>query len=300
MDRGRGDWPVGSPCPTSCSTSVCASSSRKKGLPCALARSASASGGGTVSLLEHRLDDLHTVLGRERRHGELGGVGLLQPRRPIPRAVGAQDQDGRAGEALHQRGEKLLGGGVNPVQVFHRENERVLLTALAARAAAASQRCAPSASPGCSPPPARWPPPRPADAAEQGAPVSGASPTAWSRPHTFAVMAASPSAGVMPQCARSQSQHGQIGRGAAIGETAAFQVRHPVRVQLLAPLREEPRLADAGLPHDPHHLPPAPTTCARAACSVASSCARPTKGLRARSSPVGSRDVLRVRSPTTW
>ena len=51
--------------------------------------------------------------------------------------------------------------------------------------------------------------------------------------------------------------HGQIGRGAAVGETAAFQVRHPVRVQLLAPLREEPRLADAGLPHDPYHLPPA-------------------------------------------
>ena len=47
--RGRGDWPVGAPCPASCSTSVWASSSRKKGLPCALARSASASGGGTVS-----------------------------------------------------------------------------------------------------------------------------------------------------------------------------------------------------------------------------------------------------------
>ena len=74
-------------------------------------------------LLEHCLDDLHTVLGRERRHGELGGVGLLQPRWPIPRTVGAQDQDGRTGEALHQRGEKLLGGGVHPVQVFHGEHE---------------------------------------------------------------------------------------------------------------------------------------------------------------------------------
>src|SRR5712691_6326148 len=51
-----------------------------------------------------------TVLGRERWHGELGGVGLLQPRRPIPRAVGAQDQEGRAGESLHQRGDKRFGG----------------------------------------------------------------------------------------------------------------------------------------------------------------------------------------------
>ena len=33
--------------------------------------------------LEHRLDDLHTVLGRERWHGELGGIGLLQPHRPV-------------------------------------------------------------------------------------------------------------------------------------------------------------------------------------------------------------------------
>ena len=86
--------------------------------------------GGTVSVLEHRLDDLHTVLGRERRHGELGGVGLLQPRRPISRAVGAEDQDGCTGEPLHQRGEKLLRGGVDPVQVFDGEDERVLLTAL--------------------------------------------------------------------------------------------------------------------------------------------------------------------------
>src|SRR5262249_30685022 len=81
-------------------------------------------------LLEHRLDDLHTVLRGERWHGELGGVGFLQPRRPIPLAVGTQDQEGRAGEALHQRGDKLFGGGGAPLQGFHRENEWVLLAAL--------------------------------------------------------------------------------------------------------------------------------------------------------------------------
>ena len=36
-----------------------------------------------------------------------------------------------------------------------------------------------------------------------------------------------------------------------------FEVGDLVRCQGLAPLREEPRLAHAGLAHDPHHLPPA-------------------------------------------
>ena len=38
----------------------------------------------------------------------------------------------------------------------------------------------------------------------------------------------------------------------------SFQVCHPpARLQLLAPLHEEPRLAYTRLPHDPHTLPPA-------------------------------------------
>ena len=81
-------------------------------------------------LLEHCLDNLHTVLRRERRNSELGSVGLLQPRRPISRAVGAEDQDGCTGEPLNQRCEKRLRGGINPVHVFDHENERSLLTAL--------------------------------------------------------------------------------------------------------------------------------------------------------------------------
>src|SRR5438132_13743973 len=35
--------------------------------------------------------------------GEMGGVGLLQSRRPIPRAVDAQDQESHAAEALQRK-----------------------------------------------------------------------------------------------------------------------------------------------------------------------------------------------------
>ena len=122
---------MGAPWPASCSISVWANSSRKKGLPWALARSASASCQRDGLLLEHRLDDLHTVLGRERRHGKLGGVGFLQPRRPIPRAVGAQDQEGRAGEAIAKTSATNSSEeGSLQCKISHNENERVLLTAL--------------------------------------------------------------------------------------------------------------------------------------------------------------------------
>ena len=206
--------------------------------------------------LEHRLDDLHTVLGRERRHGELAGVGLLQPRRPIPRAVGAQDQEGGARESLHQQGEKLLGGGVAPVQVFHGEDEGVLLTALQPEL---SQR-------------------------RQGVRLQSVGTAArylhggrlhpqqmqeiwslhiWFQPHRLEPPAHLRGDGVIAVGRRDAAvrpqpvEHREVGHGAAVRETAAFQVCHPVRQQLLAPLREKPRLADAGLSHNPHHLPTA-------------------------------------------
>jgi hypothetical protein len=206
-------------------------------------------------LLEHRLDDLYTVLGRERRHGELGGVGLLQPRRPIPRAVGAQDQEGRAGESRHQRGDKLFRGGVAPVQVFHRQNEGVLLTAREPelpqrRKSVRLQRLrtAPRHLPGGR----RHP---------QQMQQSGGR-CVRCQPHRLEPAAHLCSDGVSAvgrgdATVRPQPvEHGEVGRGAAIGETVAFQVCHPGRGQPLAPLREEPRLAHAGLPHDPHTLPP--------------------------------------------
>ena len=49
-----------------------------------------------------------------------------------------------------------------------------------------------------------------------------------------------------------------------------------------------------GSPTIPTTCPRPPITCARTACSVASSCARPTKGLRARSSTWAPGDVLRA------
>jgi hypothetical protein len=80
--------------------------------------------------LQHCSEELHAIRGREWRHGELSRIGLLDPGGPISRAVGAQEQERGAREALHQRGEKLRRGGIAPVQVFHGENQRVLLTAL--------------------------------------------------------------------------------------------------------------------------------------------------------------------------
>ena len=52
-----------------------------------------------------------------------------------------------------------------------------------------------------------------------------------------------------------QVAHRQIGGGAAIGQAVAFAVGHRLPGQTLSEFRQQPRLAQAGLPRNADHLP---------------------------------------------
>ena len=208
-------------------------------MPCALARIVWARGAGTVSVCEDRPHDLDTVLGRERRQGELGGIGLIEPRRLIARAVCGEHEDRRTGDTVNQSREERFRRGVDPMQIFYGEDEGVLLTAVEAYLpqrleglplqrlrADAHQRLSPGLNL--------------QQAQEIGCPV-GISHVHRLQPltdllsHGLGAISGRDTA-VRPQ----QVEHGQVGHGAAVGPTVPFQVGDRVRCQGLAPFREEP------------------------------------------------------------
>ena len=66
--------------------------------------------------------------GREARHRELGHVGVSQPRHLAPGAIGHQQQDPRAGDRVDQGRQVLSGGGIDPLEILHHEDQRTLST----------------------------------------------------------------------------------------------------------------------------------------------------------------------------
>ena len=112
-----------------CSRTACANSSRNNGFPAARAStrctrgSAERSGGSTARTTGRAL-----LLG-EWWQGELRGIRFVHPERAVPRAVGGEQQERRPSELLHQGGQVGFGGRINPVQIFHHQEQRLLLTA---------------------------------------------------------------------------------------------------------------------------------------------------------------------------
>ena len=79
---------------------------------------------------EDRPHDLDTVLGRERRQGELGGIGFIEPRRLIARPIRGEYEDRRPGDTVNHSRQERFRSGVDPLQIFYGEDEGVLLAAV--------------------------------------------------------------------------------------------------------------------------------------------------------------------------
>ena len=82
---------------------------------------------GPTEAQQHVKEFLRFVFAK-RRQAQLGVVGLLSPLVPILGAIVHQQQNLRTGHTLTQRIEKSLRLGVDPVQVFKDEDERLVET----------------------------------------------------------------------------------------------------------------------------------------------------------------------------
>ena len=239
----------------SCSRTAWANSSRNNGFPSALVRirctrAAACCAGGSTARTTAALSSRVS-----RGQGELRGIRFVHPERAIPGAVGGEQQQGRPGELVHQGGQVGFGGGIDPVQIFHHQEQRLLLTAaqvhLAQRGKGAlfddvrrqlgqglrrggtsqelagdTARCLPAA----------------------GRPPGGAGST-WVATTSEAAVALRPT--LVPQ----QVADGPIGEEAVIGPAVAFQDRHRPVLEPLPEFGQEPRFADPRLPDKAHHLP---------------------------------------------
>ena len=166
----------------------------------------------------------------------------------------ASEQDGRPPYLRRQRRQPLFRGGVAPVQVLHRQHQGLALTGV--------QEELPQQRKG----------PRPAllrAERRQGRRLPGhvqeleQQGRAVLRRHPGRVQPLLDGGGEGVRGGRvgqapelpQQVAHRQIGGGAAIGQTVAFAVGHRLPVQAVGELRQQPRLAHAGLPGNADHLP---------------------------------------------
>ena len=112
-----------------CSRTACANSSRNNGFPAA--RASTRCTRGSVELLwrQHGAHHGRALLLGEWWEGELRGIRFVHPERAVPRAVGGEQQERHPSELLHQGGQVGFGGRIDPVQIFHHQEQRLLLTA---------------------------------------------------------------------------------------------------------------------------------------------------------------------------
>ena len=211
---------------------------------------------------EEGLEHLAAVLGREGGKDHLGHIGFLHPGRAIPGAVRGQDQAPRPGQTLDQRSQEGFRGGIDPVQVFHGEDERVPLRAVEHELAQGGK------GPGSThlrteagqPVQTRV---DPQERKERRLPLirvqpGGLETQADVRGHRRgAVAREDTTAG--PQ----EVEHRQIGHGLPIRQAVALQIPdrlgwrgrgHP-GPELVVELIEQAGLAHPGLPHYPHYMP---------------------------------------------
>jgi hypothetical protein len=76
---------------------------------------------------QHRFDELAAGLDGQRRQSNLGRVRPAGPRQLIARPRGAHEQDPRPSNDFCERGEELLRGPVNPVQVLDHDDKGLAL-----------------------------------------------------------------------------------------------------------------------------------------------------------------------------
>ena len=80
---------------------------------------------GRQLLLGHDgMDHGEAVRRRQPIEPDLAGIGPSQPRRPVARAVRGDQHERITGEALGERGQRFLGGLVDPLDVLDGEDER--------------------------------------------------------------------------------------------------------------------------------------------------------------------------------
>ena len=69
------------------------------------------------------VNNAQAVRSGQRPQRQLRRVGLVGPRRSIAGTVAGKEEDRGPGKILHQRGEELLRGCIDPVQIFDDEDE---------------------------------------------------------------------------------------------------------------------------------------------------------------------------------
>ncbi len=203
---------------------------------------------------EYGAHHVTALVGRQERQRELGAVRAIRPARAISGPVGEYEQQPSPRRPLHQRRRVLLGERVDPVQIFHQDDERV--------APAAAQRHLPQegeragldrlralAREGLGPLPH----------AEQMQHVGRArvgvdADLAQARAHLGHDGGRRVRLGDAAVLA-DDLEHRQIGHRLAVGRAVALEPRDAAAAQPAAELPQEAGLAHAGLSHHAHHLP---------------------------------------------
>ena len=199
---------------------------------------------------EHRARNARGLVGRERRHGDLGRVPGHHETRPLRRAIRQEQENARAGEALGQRGQVRLGGAVDPVHVLDGHHERLP----AARGHAhAHQRLQRPRAHGLRAetrePLVRGPA---QEVQEEGGPFVGVeAESAECPPHLVGDDVAGIHLGEAAGGA-DEIENGEKRRPGAVRHALALEISHLAGGQALAELVEQARLADAGLAGDAH------------------------------------------------
>jgi hypothetical protein len=73
--------------------------------------------------VEHGPHDVHAVLTREGRQGDLGHVRTMNPGLPVPGPVCQENEDRQCVDAVEEGESECLGRGVHPVQVLDDDDQ---------------------------------------------------------------------------------------------------------------------------------------------------------------------------------
>lgn len=94
--------------------------------PAVLDRQAGQRDAAGVGLSEDRLDHGCTAGSAQAVQRDLGVIGDLPPRVQVFRPVHEHDQQRRVGHGVHDEGQDVLGGLVDPVHVLQHQGQRAL------------------------------------------------------------------------------------------------------------------------------------------------------------------------------
>ena len=228
-------------------------SSRKKGLPSVRAISSRLSGARLGSFPEQGLQELVGARRRQRVKPQLGVVGLAAPAMLVLRPVVDQQQEPGGRQALDQAVEQGLGLGIDPVQVFKDQQQRLHLAFAQQQALEAVERALA---------PLRW-----IERQERTVRWQGVQEGEQRRDRRLQRLVQGEElpghlgpdgAGVVTlldmAIALEEVDDGEIRRRLAVRHRGAFEQQPALGAVGVAELIEQPRLAHAGLADHGHHL----------------------------------------------